>query len=209
MSLIGLTGIFKVRFIHDWSNQVAYNVTHWQMESGDTGIITTQEAADAISTVFGPLFRARLAAGARYYGCDVQDITQIDVEDPSPSLLQRGQGAIVGELLPPGVSSVLALRTGLARRYAQGRIYPPFPSEVDNDADGYPTAGQVAATQAIGNALVAGVTVTSGPNSLRLVCGVYSRKLNRFFELLGTVARAGWGYQRRRGFFGATNDLPW
>lgn len=105
------------------------------------------------------------------------------------------QGIRTGEQLPPQVSAVLTLRTGLIGRSYRGRIYLP-PANEGASIAGVWGPGYQGFCQDFGNTLALGVT--NSVTGWGATCGVYSRLRDEFNPIQTVNVQATPGTQRRR-----------
>lgn len=210
MSIITNFSRLRVRFVCSLNEQVSYNVSHWVPDTTVVGDEwTTTTVAEAFDNNMGPFLKAAMPLVALYHGCDVQDVAIIPSLDPSISVVGAGPGLAAGDPLPPASAGIISFKTGVTSRSAQGRMFVPFPAEADSDAAGRPSIAYKNTLDSIGFIFVNGIPVTGAlGNILRFSSIVWSRKLMQAFSITSATTRNGWGYQRRRGFFGTPNVPP-
>lgn len=199
--------ILQVTFLCRFGDQVGLNVRHYRVSAQTLNPPTFQATADALSTIFGPLYRDCLSDKAVYGLTRVQKIRPTPPTLPIESAIGFGAGNRPGDPLPKQVSGLISLRTMFAGRAFRGRAYIPFPDEQANDATAVPTPGYIIAITALGSAMIMSRTVVEGANSWTLDPIIFNRVSGGFTVLLAHQERTVWATQRRRGSFGASNPV--
>ena len=181
--------------------QWSQNVRHWTVTALPLGPLSDLELVNAIAGGDLPLYmKDCMSSGARYEGMSIQLISQ----PPAPKQIStnaNGVGNRTGDLLPPAVTGLINFKSDIATRRGRGRMYVPFPCEIDNDANGHPSAQVKSNMQTmadyfanIRDIVVAGDTVAT----LKPVL-VNRVNLATIQIKLGT-ARGEWASCRRRSF---------
>jgi hypothetical protein len=190
------------------ANQVGINVVHYVAGAIVGASQTDLQAAQAYDTVLAPKYKAVLSAQARYRGCSLQVLTPAPPYIPQISVGFDGVGSVAGDMMAGQVSGIISTQTPLAGRKYRGRVYIPFPGEVDNDTTGIPVGGYVTAIDQIATILFNPLTVTTGGNQVTLSPVIFHRATNLYTFISGYISRQKWATQRRRGSYGRTNPTP-
>lgn len=202
-----IVGVLEVT-IGTWiTNQQGLMVRHYE-NSAYTGEGSTLGAiATRLSTLLAPLVKPLLAVGATYRGIRVRRIDPLPPSPPAYELADQGPGTVAGDLMSPQTAGLITIGTAFAGRAYRGRAYIPFPSETDNDATGIPIPGY--RTRADALALQLRTTVVVGTvDSVTLIPVLWHRKTRTTTDITSSSTRPGWATQRRRGFFGRQNPIP-
>lgn len=208
MAIIPIQGnILEVRFVSQKDEQVAYNVRHYRVSSLGGQGTTLQEIIDALDVKFHADYKALLSIDATYLGMDARRVWS-DTTSPRFSNANQGSGDVTGDPLPTQTAGLISLRTDLPGGSGRGRMYVPFPGELDNDASGKPTTSYTGRLADLGDALTDDVIVNVGADSTTLQPVVFDRQLAGWNAITGRVVRAKWATQRRRGSFGRPNVPP-
>lgn len=200
--------IVQVRFVMHTTDQVGLNVRNYRVTNIVGISVTDQAAAIVLDTLFNPLYKAVLSAGASWRGVSVQKIW------PTPRLVaaimigNAGPGSVAGDMLPSQVSGLISLRTAESGRNARGRNYVPFPSESSSDVNGLPTTAYQTNLQLIADNMHETITVGMGADSADIVPVVSNTPPTLPKDITEALARKEWGTQRKRGSFGRKNVLP-
>lgn len=149
------------------------------------------EIASAFDTAYLQLF-PRMSDNLAFVDIQGQNITQ-DVMLPTKLWPTLTTGQSLGHLLPLTVCGYVFYRT--TRPKTRASNFVPGLTEDDNGVNGTPSVAMVAALQAFGDLLVAGLPVLGGT----LVYGAFNRPLNRFTLVNAAIVSAFWRTQRRRG----------
>lgn len=139
-----IPGVAAIRLIWQLPNQkIANNVLHGHY----TGTpITTQTAINALMTSIGAAFTARLATSC----APTFQLNAVGYRDMADAGGGTGHGEIVsnlgaivgtgtGDVLPPSISFVVSLKTGLAGQANRGRVYLTGFTEANNQPGGIAT----------------------------------------------------------------------
>lgn len=206
---LNVNDILQVRLVTYFSNQVGINVRHYLVQA-KTGIGRTEsQLADGLDGAIAPLYKACLAAGARWRGVGVKKIFPVPVIEFA-STSRDAPGILAGDVLPPQSAGIIGLQTVVPGPKGNGRIYVSFPTESVNDATGLPTAAYQGLIALLGASISNDFTQTVGADSITLRPHLYHRIGGTSTEIIanGFYVRSRWGTQRRRGGFGAANQLP-
>jgi len=207
--------IYEVKFYFNYANQVAQNVLHYRI-SAVAGSPTDAMLADVLDTTFAPAFGDCLSQHATYAGVGVSRLRPLPRTIPVYDNDGEGAGGVLGDPLPKQVCGVITKRTALAGVRFRGRMYVPFPGEADNEATtGIPSVGYVANLDVLGALLDNVLAVGAGGNTASANPVLWNRatttptvQAETFTPITGFRSRGIWGTQRRRGDYGATNQLP-
>jgi hypothetical protein len=205
---MALNDIVMARIVCTLGNQTAFTVRHYKSTIYAGALDTRQALATALDTGLAATWKNAMSNEATYRGVMVKRIFPLPPTVDSFTIASAGLGAVVGTALPKQTSGVVSLRTANAGRAFRGRAYIPFPSEVDNIANGLPQAAYNTALVNIGIALLLTKSVVNGPTSETWTPVLYHRLSNTTDPLTAAIARNFWATQRRRGDFGAQNLSP-
>lgn len=201
-----LGDIVKVRFLTFTSRQIGVNVTHWQVTAQTGPSLPLPQIALKFDQIFAPLYKNLLAEQATYRGVGVQRVVPVPPSQESTSASLPGVGLAAGEPLPGQIAGLLSFKTQFAGRKFRGRLYVPFPSEIQNaPPDATPSPGYITALQNLGTALLQPVQADDTTNFVTLRLGIFHRPTNTIDQVLSFVPLSNWATQRRRGAFGAAN----
>lgn len=186
-------------------DQVGLNVYHYRCTSHAGGGVTVQDILAVIATQVGSLIKACESSEATYeatYGRQVHPIKGLLAE----SLNSSGIGGGGAPVLPLQVSGIITKQSAFAGRKFRGRMYVPFPSEVDNVAQGLPSVAYMTQLLALANGLVSVRVVTVGAAASTMTPIIH----RRLFPLDGRTivaarANAKFATQRTRGSYGQPN----
>lgn len=200
--------LLEVRFICRFDNQISINVRHYEIASETPGAVSSLDIADSLSQAFAPLYQACLADRAQYRGCGVRKIRPIPVEAEVLSALGQGPGLVVGEALPRQICGLISFRTNSTDVARRGRLYVPFPSEVDNEASAFPGVQYQANLTILGTTMAALAFAGAPGQETTLAPHIKAGATDNSHLITGFIVRPLWATQRRRGDFGAINPPP-
>lgn len=212
MPVIGIGNILHVQVLTLLQSQLGVN-TYDFVASDVTNQIEVQDAADDISTYYGLLYKPLLSTHASYRGVRVQLRTETSLFQPVYSILEQGQGDVLGDPLPKQCAGVITRRTAKSGRKFQGRIYVPFPGEADNDPNsGRPSGNYITRLTALAPGTYDSLNVASGTGSavlqqVHFLPGLVPTLLTSE-PYVSATPRAYWATQRRRGDYGPQNVSP-
>jgi len=199
--------LMEVIAVCSYLGQYTLNVFNVKFSNIVLGTVTDFDAADSFQAALAPLYKALLPAAASFAGIKVQIISP-DRFDPQQDTDQSGPGTATGDPLPAQVAGIVALKTGIGERYAQGRLFLPAAGEGDNTGSAKPSAGYLASATNIGNNMLAGGTITIGGASVDWVWVVYSREYLVTNRVTNFVVRTNWGTRRSRSLIGKPDVSP-
>lgn len=204
--------VVRVTILTAAGNQVAMNTMHYVC-TGKVGAGADSDiAASQYSSAIAPLYKAVQDTDTLFAGVILQKIWPLPVIRQSQSATGRGAGSLSPPVLPLQVSGLIKFQTGLAGRKYRGRLFIPFPAEVDSSlpTSGIPEPipGYVTRIQAIGTFVTATFVAGTGGNTTQLVPTIYHRKDNSATAIETAVAEQVWATQRKRGALGRPNTLP-
>lgn len=190
-------------------NQAGINVLHYRVAVPDVNI-TLDEVAQAFDVELAPKMKAVIAANATYYGTRAQIIHPTPVSVAFVSATAVGPGTLGnGNAMPTQVSGVATKLTDVAGRKYRGRMYLPFPGEIDDDGTtSTPTAGYVTDAEAVASFLLDPVAGIVGLGAVELTPIIWHRSTSTWNEITSWRVNDKWGTQRRRGAYGQANTYP-
>lgn len=189
--------LLEVTFGTYAEGQLGLNVRHARISAVVGNSVTTADIASRLETTFAPEYKGLMQLGSEFQGVRVRIISPI-VSPPDYSQLLRGAGEAVGKLLPGQIAGLISFRSNVGGRQGRGRMYVPFPSDVENDALGSPVAGYITRLQALGDLLVGTFLVAVNVNSATLEWVVSKSAIGRTIPIVKAIARTQFGTQRRR-----------
>ena len=205
---MALNDIVQARIVTTLGNQTAFCIRHYKSTVYAGTADTRQALATAIDAALFTAWKFILSNEATYRGVGVKRILPLPATIESFTIVNAGIGAAASTALPKQTAGVISLRTAFAGRAFRGRSYFPFPSEIDNLANGLPGPSLVTSLNTIGTILIASRAVTNGATSETWTPVVYHRNLGTTDVLVAAIGRSIWGTQRRRGDFGQQNVSP-
>ncbi len=119
--------------------QIATTIFHILVTNVLEDEISYQNLADGIASTIGPSWKSCIPPTCSWDGVQVRRIFPTPTPI-TPSAVAAGAGTVTGDALPGQVSGQVELVTDIPGRGHRGRMYFPFPSETDNDADGNPAS---------------------------------------------------------------------
>jgi len=204
-----ITGhIWQVKAYARSTDQLAINVYHYQVTEQTGTEKLDSDLAARMDAILGPLYVDLMSVESEYRGIGVQRINPIPPTVEVFANIQADTGAVAGDLLPRQTCGLISKKTNLAGRKYRGRAYIPFPSEVDNAADGTPTGGYLVNLLALADALEVPVVVGTAPNETTLTPILWHRLTSTFDVITLTATNDKWATQRRRGSYGRVNTSP-
>lgn len=207
---IGVGDVVEVKTICSLGLQLSFNITHYRIvsETVVTGHLQDGEIAATFGAFNNSLIAPLIVAHAQTEGATAQIIRP--TPHPFAYSINQSGGTGIGDSMAKQTAGVVTkLTTGIGRA-KRGRFYIPFPAEGNNDSAGRPDAAYQALAATMGNGLfTAPFTVTGIKGSAVLQPVIYHRATGTTDDIVGFAVRTKWGTQRRRGDFGAINQLPW
>lgn len=183
---------------------------------GASPALDTDFATQMDSTV-GPAMKAIINVGAVYNGCQAIIHSQIPpypaLAVPAQATANAGAGTAGPTPCPFQTCGILRFQTDRPGPSGRGRWYLPFPSTLDQDINGFPTAAYITDALALGGEVGVGISVSASGRTAVLVralvhgknkLGVYPAPSPVVDFTIDPV----WGTQKRRGSFGRTNVSP-
>lgn len=198
--------VLRVILASWFDGQYGLNIRYYAVTAIGGDGLTEFALANALKTEFGPLYQPMLTDNALFLGVSVRNLTRT----PAAAAVTSSGGSLTGtsgeEALPTQVSGIITLRSALAGRANRGRLYIPFPSEDDNDAETVrPTAAYIANATALANALALDFQPIIGADSVTMVPIIKPGGPTDRVPIISAIAREAWATQRRRGDYGARN----
>jgi hypothetical protein len=201
--------ILQMRLICQSADQTSFNIRHWRISSVIAPEPDRQAIADNLVAAFATPYSLVLSTSATFRGLGIRKIR------PAPLALEffgnqaPVTGVRTGDPLPTQVAGVITLRTANATRKGRGRLYLPFPAEIDNGNDALPSTQYLDNAAGIRNLLIAQRVVTVGLGSVTLDPQIFHRiGMPDSDTILQGIVQKRWGTQRRRGSYGAPNLPP-
>lgn len=205
---MAINDIYEAKVYCKCIDQISINVSHYRVNAqAGTGATLPQMAA-ALASNFAAPFKALLSANADFSAVSLQLIRPLPIGVAQFSTSGAGAGTVVGDTMPRQVAGIFTLTTPFGGRSFRGRKYVPFPGEADGSALAVPTAGYMTRLDALATAYQNFLSAGVGGNTSELVPVIFSKTINTSTNITGYTLRSKWATQRRRGSFGATNELP-
>lgn len=205
---VNVDEILSVQFGTYQKDQAGINTIHVRV-AATTGVPTTLNVADKYDDLCHAIYKDLMTIEAEYYGVRVQKVWPLPKTVAAVWAANTGPGVAGTEPMPFQISGVLSFDCTVVGQRNRGRIYIPFPDEVQHDAGANrPDAGYLMLLGSLGTILANDVTWTSGANSVTLEPVIFHRDTNNYTPVEGYTPRAKWGTVRRRGAYGQTNAYP-
>jgi hypothetical protein len=202
---MAVNDIIEFKIFSQAPSQVAINVRHYKI-TFEVGEGASLEAmAGNLAAALAPLYTPIMASNAVFAGVTARHIFPLPVRLETAIQGTATGGTAVGEALPKQVSGIITLGTGLAGRANRGRIYIPFPTEANNEANSTPDATYLQSLALIGLQLVLTRTVTVGVNTTDIAPVIWHRETLTSTPITMFIDRDKWATQRRRGDYGRPN----
>lgn len=205
--LLSINDIVEVSFVCNLLNQFSYNVQHFKVTAQAGFTVDDADVADFMDTTFAPLYKAILPTGCQWWGAKAQIIKPVRF-DAQVDSGNRGNGAVVGDVLPTQTAGLVSLKTGFANRSKQGRMYLPPSSEADNVAAAAPSAAYLAGAAAIANNMIIPLNLVDGAGTATLRWTIYSRKLLSDQLVTSFEVKPDWATIRRRSHIRHDDAVP-
>lgn len=201
--------IIQARFYCRLGIQGAVNVRHYRVTTKSGSGATVPQIAVALAAMgFPAAYQAQLVADAEYRGLDIT-LIRPTLGVPHQDASGQGAGLNAGDVLPPQTSGLIKLLTAQGGRGNRGRVYIPFPCEIDNTASAQPGTDYINGLVLLGNLFSTALTAVGAAGNLNdLVPVLFHRKTLTTTPVTGSVARNLWATQRRRGYLGRPNATP-
>jgi len=201
---ITLGSVYELKLHSHCRDQLGLNVLHYLTKEITTSPPTEAKFAEALEAVFAPVLKPLLSAEASFLGVSVRQIVPI-MGLAQTSTLLPGVGTGGAQVLPKQVSGLIKKGTALAGKKNRGRVYIPFPSEIDNDTFGTPNAAYRLLLDAFGFQMIS--PRSGGPfgGALFLPVLLHRTTPRTVEELNSYFVRPNWANQHRRGDFGRVN----
>lgn len=193
----------------DVAAQAGLNVLTYRV-TNSVGTGSTNDAiAAAFDALFAPLYKPILSANVEYLGIRARRIHPTPPDAPVQSTTGRGPGAVVGDTMSRQTCGLLTKRTAKAGRKYRGRVYLPFPSEVENTSEGIPSVNYINLISALAVAMMQEVSPPPvGGNQSTLSQIVWHETTATWDYVTAMTVRTRWATQRRRSDFGGLNPAP-
>lgn len=202
---MAVNDVWQVSFVCGTPTQLSFNVRHYRTSFQVGGPVGTLAVATRFATLFNAAYKALLSSSANFLGVVAQKIRPLPMTVALSNNTGAGVGEATGDLLPKQVAGIITIKTALAGRRFRGRLYVPFPAEVDSTVAAAPTGSYITRLGTLAFALLANVVVTDMTFSETMNPIVFSRKFELFTPVVDFVAKGVWATQRRRGDFGRLN----
>lgn len=199
--------IYQLRVATDEPPQCAINILHFSC-TGQVGPgATLGDIAGLFASRIAARWKALIAAPATFRGVGCRLVWPTPtIEVPDTADAGAGTAGTVG--LPPQTCGIVSIRNGLPGRHGRGRMYLPFPAADDNMGNGIPSAGYAIRMALLVGTLLTPFTTGGGGASTTLAWSIYNKAAHTSALVTSQSLAAGWGTQRRRGFFGRPNPPP-
>lgn len=203
-----LNDILEQRMYCYVGNQVSCNTIHYKVTGTAGPGVTQATILSTLDTQFATPLKTILGNLATYYGNSLQKIWPLPRVTHDNTTASSGVGTGGAVLLPTQVTAILSLYGALAGKTNRGRFYVPFPSAVWNQGAGVCSTAYVTAASVVGGLLIAPTTVVSGGSSATVTPVIWNRTLHTTSVPTSVNIEDVWATQKRRGYFGRLNRLP-
>ncbi len=193
--------------------QSGVNVFHYRVTTAATGVANflSDFMASFAASNFPMNMKALISSQATYKGFLCR-IIQPTLSLEYGNVTGFGPGVVLGDMFPKQVAGLLRKRPAVPGRRMGGRLYVPFPGEVDNAADSTPTITYQGKLLDLAITLISQVLWGTGGSAKGVIykrpkptippTPYATRDISEWQEM------PGWATQRRRGTFGPTNTSP-
>jgi len=163
---LALGDVLRVKFHCYGRGQWTQNTIYYLVTQVTAASQTDRQVAVAVRDAVRVLYADCMSNQAQFYGVSVQRIVP---EENIPAYATDPQSGNFSSIhAPVGLSYCIHLMTGLAGKTNRGRVFIPF-IPVGELGDGQtPSVALVNALTALGSALIASITATTGGNSCRI-----------------------------------------
>lgn len=203
---IGDGYIIEAKVICQMQNQTAYNVVHF-FTSGLVGTIDITDVLGTLESAVAAPIKALLTDSADYRGMSCQVLSPA-LSSVTYRNVGAGPGTAGSTPMPKQVAGLISKRAAVGGRHGVGRIYVPFPDEVENEADATCTASYRTRMATYGAALLIPYNVVNGGSSIDIDPIILDKTTFLFTDVDTLITRDRWGTQRRRGDYGASSLPP-
>jgi len=197
--------ILEVKFYCSQDIQLGINVRHYRIASVVGVERTRAQIASHLSGLFQSDYKGIMSTSARFEGVGVRKIRPLPISIEELYGLDAGTGNRTGDPLPLQTAGLITLRTATAGRKGRGRVYLPFPAEIDNTSTANPLAGYITALGVMADRWVGDTVLTAGLDVTTLTSVVYNRATGLGTNITGRRVSSFWATQRRRGDLSAAN----
>jgi len=193
--------------------QTGLNVRPMKTTTAVDAGFTLADFANSMASALNPLYLNLLCEAATFRGVTVQQYT---VAGPPPvaSGLDDDPGTRTGDPLPRQCCGMITLTTNFIGRDGRGRIFVPFPGEIDNTTtSGTPQASYVSDLNTLGSFFSTPQTLLDlASKEAEFIWTIKPAPMTfggPFREITGRNGRQRWATQKSRGSYGAANTDPW
>lgn len=190
-----------------WANgQLAINSYHMRIIAKPVVAVTDQDLYERFYDWLVPHYLPLLNPEAVFIGIKLQGISPLNFVYVQ-QVPDEGGTATASDLQPGNVSGVITKRTGLVGRRRRGRVFVPFPGEVENDPVGFPVAGYLTTLQVLADQFGGAIAWTIGgdPDIQHIVLSSIAAPLPAYADVTSGFAQPRWGSMHSRGNYGALN----
>jgi len=199
--------ILMARVICYSVDQISMNIYGYRVTAVTGASRTIKHLVDAINSAVQADYKTLLANDARYRGVGLRRLT------PNPTLeftniTDDGVGSAGANMMGRQVAGMFTKTSPVAGSGGRGRVYMPFPSASDTTNLGHPTAGYQTRLGILAAILMTGITDGAGDTATISPIILKRASLLTSNAWTGSLERAKWATQKRRGDYGKTNPLP-
>lgn len=207
MATIASGDIYETKVYCSLGAQIGINVLHYRC-SATAGTSTTDLSfATALEAAVADAYRDLLVNDARFRGVGVKRLFPTPPTIEITSTVLADNGLVDGVPLPKQTCGIITKQTASAGRAFRGRVYVPFPGDIDNTGEGAPINTYVARLTALAGILEGSLLVGTAPNTAQMQPIIYHRGGLAPTDVFNCFGRPRWGTQRRRGDYGPTNAI--
>jgi hypothetical protein len=201
--------IVQVRIFCTLGIQTSVNVRHWRTTAkAGTGATLAQMLVMLETMGLSAAYKSLIVSDASYAGADAQIIHPV-LGVVTQNQAGAGPGETVGDVLPPQTCGLISLYTALGGKANRGRLYIPFPCELDNIASAQPGAAYLAQADVLRSVVAVPLIAVGGAgNTNDMQPVILHRDTMLTTPVTHSVTRNLWATQRRRGYFGRPNAAP-
>ena len=200
--------VYQVTMAMRCNSQNGLMVSHWVvLSTAGTGATDTQfgiKLDDAVAIPWLAISSDRSA----WYGTRVKRLTPT-LAAPNYISSQQAQGDQDVDPLPGACCGLVTLRTARAGRKGRGRKYFPFPTEIQNELAGVPSAAYKTFLGNMGTILSSIIVPGTTPNTATLAPVIWHRTTSTYDQVNDYLVRTNWATQIRRSGIRRPDAPPW
>lgn len=200
--------VLEIRVYCSFQDQTSVNVRHFVVSAAAGGGATFDTILTYYDGFVPAVMKPLMHNAAAYKGIVIRRVSPLPPSGPAYSDEAAGAGTAGDAPLPSQVAGIVTFRSALGGRKFRGRMYAPFPSAADLDADDTPTVLYVGKLNDLGDVFTGTDEIGAAGNTIQLKSIIYHRADRSATAFAQWVSRKKWATQRRRGNYGKPNSSP-